>query len=105
MVRFLFPGLGSVFMAAALAAFVVDGTRSIAAGSIMTFALAETGRWLFPAAMSDLAAWVSAAPSVLRWMVGEILQAPDWLVAGAASALCFLAGRVPPERRRSTHRW
>ena len=57
MIRFLLRTLGFVLLAAAFAALVVDGSRSIAGGQLLQFSPGEGAAWLggarYGAALQD----------------------------------------------------
>jgi hypothetical protein len=90
MIRFLFRLLGFLILAAGFVAFVIDGTRAIASGT-MDFTLAETS-------------WAAVSPDTLqaaREALGAagasalnvILAQPTCLVLGVIGLLFMLIGR------------
>lgn len=84
MLRFLFRTLGLILLACAFAAAIVDGTRSIAAGSLVFTTLGQAMELYMP---TQLASLQDAAARVHHWLrdpgLVMILLLPLWLIAGA----------------------
>lgn len=84
MLRFLFRTLGLILLACAFAAAIVDGTRSIASGSLVFTTLGQAMELYLP---SQLASLQAAAERVHPWLrdpgVTLFLMLPLWLIAGA----------------------
>ena len=56
MLRFVFRLMGFVLLAAAFAALIVDGTRSIAARQLLPYSFEDTAAWMFPSEAGSRAA-------------------------------------------------
>lgn len=93
MIRFLLRSCGFLLLAAAFAALVVDGARSIAGGRLLQYSLAESAAWLggpgFAAAIGDPA----RAPAGVSGLAAVLLAVPSWIVAAALGLACLAAGR------------
>lgn len=99
MLRFLLRSAGFVLLAAALAALIVDGTRSIAAKQILLFSFGETATWLFPAKLAWLKQGFDQGELlVLRPLLTGVLSVPTWVVGGFLGMLLLFAGRRPPPK-------
>lgn len=98
MIRFLLRALGFLLVAAAFAALVVDGTRSIAGGRLLDFSLGDTAVWLggarYAAAMGSLA----QAPAAAQTMARALLAVPTWIATGSLGLVLLQAGRPPAGR-------
>lgn len=106
MLRFLLRAIGFVLVAAAFATLVVDGSRSIAGGRLMFYALGEVASWLgetrYAAALAAAGAW----PEPARRALAGMLAVPGFAVTGALGLLLLYAGRpriagVGSSRRRT----
>ncbi len=93
MIRFLLRALGFVLLAAAFAALVVDGSRSIAGGRLLFYSLGDGAAWFggarYGAALAGLAGW----PGPAQRIAAGLLAAPGALVAGVFGLLLLYAGR------------
>ncbi|HEX4766684.1 MAG TPA: hypothetical protein VH414_10470 [Lichenihabitans sp.] len=98
MFRFLFRSLGSLLLAAAFAALIVDATRSIAGGRVLVFSLDDTAQWLLPASLAAVRR-AAAAHDLGPWLA-RLLALPTWLFLAAVGGLLAALGRRPPVRRR-----
>jgi hypothetical protein len=95
MIRFVFRFVGFLVLAAAFAALLYDGTKTIAGSDIHVTSLQTTWanfhpaslQWLQPAIERNLPAWF--------WdtLMVTVLTAPTWAVLGVLGALLILAGR------------
>ncbi len=103
--RFLARLIGLMALAGAFAAAVIDGARSIAAG---TFAPTSSGAalyWLSPKALAGLQALVENRFGAWAWdgVLVRVLLAPAFVSLAVVSALLFLVSRRrPPEIGRSS---
>lgn len=96
MLRLLFKFLALLLLAAAFAALVVDGTRSVAAGKAAILPLGRTIAILAPnLLLSAHKAIESHAPLVWDPVCVTLLLAPSWLVLGV-TGLVLLALTRPP---------
>lgn len=106
MIRLLCRLAGFLLFAAAFAAFIVDGTRSIAARNVMVFTLEQTGGTLAPAGLAavtrSLAGGAPLAP--LRPLVTALLGLPTSLALVLVSLALLYAGRRPLPRIGFTSR-
>ena len=98
MVRFLFRFLGSLLLAGAFAALIVDATRSIAGGRFLFFSLEDTAQWLVPTWLAAMRR-AAAAHDLGPWLAG-IVALPTWILLGVAGGLLAALGRRPRVRRR-----
>ena len=94
MFAFLFRFLGLCLIAAATVAFVADGARSIAAGTLVTTALGKTWYSISPATLNLAQAGVERHVSPFLWdpVILSILQLPTWLPLLVLGALFGLVG-------------
>lgn len=83
MLRLFFRFVGLICLAGAFAALIVDGTRSVAAGSPAIVPLGRTASALFPDAFAKVRA-VIAAHVPLLWdpALVTVLLLPSWVVLG-----------------------
>ncbi|WP_129220794.1 hypothetical protein [Lichenibacterium ramalinae] len=98
MVRFLLRALGFCLVAAAFAALVVDGTRSIAGGRLLQYGIGDTAAWLGGAPFAGLLAELAGAPLPVRAVAGAALAVPGWLASGALGLALLHAGRPQAAR-------
>ena len=95
MIRFLLRASGFVLMAAAFAALLVDGTRSIAAQRIVQFSLGETVAWLGGVTGRAFVDKAALWPAPLAQAFAGLLSVPSWLVLAALGFALLAAGRRP----------
>ena len=95
MFRFLLRSIGFIFLAAALAAVIVDGTRSIAAQRILQFSLGETLHWLAPTRLGALQEASRSGLAAARPLFEALLSMPTWGVTAVVGSLLMFAGRRP----------
>ena len=95
MIRFILRAVGFLLLAAAFAALVVDGTRSIAGHRILQFSLGEIAAWAGGARYAALVGGIARAPEPLRQLAFGLLAAPGWTVMGGLGLLLLYAGRPP----------
>ena len=97
MLRFLFRSAGFVSLALAFATLIVDGTRSLAAGRVLVFSVADTLGWLLPAAAAALDRGLAAPlPASLRDGVAALVSGPACLALAVLGTLMLVAGRRRP---------
>jgi hypothetical protein len=84
MFRLTFRFLGLLLLAAAFAALVVDGTRSIAGGGLSLAPLGQTLLWLMPSKFAVIEAAARHILPPLLWnpVMVRVLKMPTWVVAG-----------------------
>lgn len=94
MIRFLLRAASLALLGAALLLAVVDATRSIAAGALVTAPLAEVWAALSPATLDGLRSWLAGAPGHAAWEagLGPVLALPACAVLGALALLLGMAG-------------
>jgi hypothetical protein len=94
MIRFLFRFLGILLLAAAFAAVIIDGTKSIAASSVLYTMTGDTVRALFPDRFALLQPAISGIHPLL-WdpVATTVLRLPVWVVIGIFGALGLLVSR------------
>ena len=95
MIRFLLRALGFVVLAAAFAALVVDGSRSIAGARPLFYSLGDGAAWLGGARYGTALAGVAGWPGPAQRIVAGLLAMPGALVAAALGLLLLYAGRPP----------
>lgn len=94
MLRLLFRFVGLLILAAAFAALVVDGTRSIAAGGPAFLPLGRTLATLSPSGFQKMQDYVQThAPKLWDPALVSILGLPAWLVLGIIGLLVFALTR------------
>ncbi len=98
MLRFLLRFIGSLLLAAAFAALIVDATRSIAGGRLLFFSLDDTAQWLLPASLAA-ARRAATAHDLEPWLTG-LVALPTWLFFGVVGGLLAALGRRPLVRDR-----
>lgn len=92
MFRLSFRFLALLLLAAAFAALVIDGTRSIAGSAMSLSPMGQTLSWLMPDKFAMLkSALQHALPHVL-WdpVMVRVLLMPTWFVLGAIGILLML---------------
>jgi hypothetical protein len=94
MVRLFFRFVGLLLLAGAFAALVVDGTRSVAAGTPAILPLGRTASSLFPNVLVALHRAMEAHSPVL-WdpIAVSILLLPAWLVLGVVGLVLLAVTR------------
>lgn len=92
MFRLTFRLLGLLLLAAAFAALVIDGTRSIAGGMLSLTPLGQTMAWLMPEKFATLEPAVQHAVPPLLWdpVMVNLLLMPTWLVIGGLGIIVML---------------
>ena len=93
MIRFLLRSCGFVLLAAAFAALVVDGSRSIAGGRLLQYSLAESVTWLGGAGFAAVVGDLARAPAGAGRLAALFLVVPGWIVAAALGLACLSLGR------------
>jgi hypothetical protein len=99
MIRLVFRILGLILLAAAFAALIVDGTRSIAAGSFITTSLAETLLWAFPSKIEGLKPQIQHLnPYLWDPIMVDLLALPSWSIAGFIGFLAIAIAQRKPAK-------
>lgn len=94
MLRLFFRFIGLVVLAAAFAALIVDGTRSVAAGAPAILPLGKTASTLFPNGFAAFQKLVEAkAPTLWDPVLVTTFLLPAWLVLGLIGLLLFVLTR------------
>jgi hypothetical protein len=95
MFRLTFRFLGLLLLAAAFAALVIDGTRSIAGGALSLTPLEQTMLWLMPERFAKLKLALQHALPPFLWdpVTVHVLQMPAWFVVGIVGILLMLLTR------------
>ncbi|MEJ8570840.1 hypothetical protein [Microbaculum marinum] len=103
MLRFLSRFVGLWLLAGALVALVVDGAKTIAAGSIVTTPLGALWFSVSPESLRAAQAGVEGSVHPFLWdpVIVALLQAPTFVVLGLLGVLLMLAGRRKREVRLS----
>ncbi|RIK83251.1 MAG: hypothetical protein DCC69_14630 [Hyphomicrobiales bacterium] len=94
--------LSMILLAVAVIMAVLDATRSIAAGSLVTTPLGASWMALSPDSLHRFEALVTANLPALAWdpVALGLLGLPGFAVFAALSLLVALAGRRRPRRER-----
>ena len=95
MIRFLFRFLGLWILAAAFLSLVIDGTKSIAANSLVITPLGKTWADIHSPSLQTLQPAVErhVAPWLWNPVLLNILTTPTWLVLGILGAILIVLGR------------
>ncbi|MCC2095588.1 MAG: hypothetical protein KDJ29_01775 [Hyphomicrobiales bacterium] len=88
MVRYIIRAIGVVFLASALAALIIDGTRSIAASKVMVTTFGVMASYMFPKGFAALKPAVEQQVHPLLW--DPFLVALFWLPAFIVMAVLGL---------------
>ncbi len=99
MFRFVLRLMGFLLLAAAFAAVIVDGTRSIAARQLLPYSFEDTATWMFPTKLAAVRlAFDHGALLALRPLMTGVLSMPTWLITGSLGLLLLFVGRRPPPK-------
>jgi len=103
MLRFLSRFIGLWLLAGALIALVVDGAKTIAAGSVVTTPLGQLWFSISPASLNAAQAGIQRNVSPFLWdpVIQSILVAPGFVVFGILGAVLMLLGRRKREVKLS----
>ncbi|MGH6818271.1 MAG: hypothetical protein ACREC1_05805 [Methylovirgula sp.] len=84
--------LGLLLLAAAFAALVVDGTRSIAGGALSLAPFGKTMLWLLPSKFASVREAAQHALPLFLWdsVMVRVLHMPTCVVAGGLGVLLML---------------
>ena len=95
MLRVIIRFFGLLLLAAAFAALVIDGTKSIASDALIVTPLAQIAEQLAPAKFPLLQGAVESRLGHFAWkpVATTLLALPGWLIAGAFGGLLFAATR------------
>jgi hypothetical protein len=86
--------LGTWFLGLALILLIVDGTKSLAANSIVTTPLAESWQGLHAQSWRAVYDAVAAAMPPLSVQIADLVFSwPGWATFGVIGVLCAFAGR------------
>ena len=96
MIRLVLRFVGFLVLAVAFAALIVDGTRSIAAGTPAILPLGRTTSALFPDLFVKLHAAIEThVPLLWDPVLVTVLLLPAWLVLGVLGILFIALARRP----------
>jgi hypothetical protein len=97
MIRLTFKIISLISAAAAFAALVVDGTRSLASSQISLVPFGEAFEHVFPHRLEVLQAQIERDLHPLIWdpLVLFLLQSPSWLILALMSYLFMRLSRQP----------
>ena len=103
MLRFLSRFIGLWLLAGALVALVVDGAKSIAAGSVVTTPLGALWYAVSPESLNAAQAGIQRNVLPFLWdpVIQTVLEAPGFVVFGILGILLMLAGRKKREVKLS----
>ncbi|MBV8850649.1 MAG: hypothetical protein JOZ16_13810 [Methylobacteriaceae bacterium] len=96
MIRLFFRFLGILLLAAAFAALIVDGTKSIAASAVIYTPTADTAAQIFPEKFKLIQPTLERIHPAL-WNPGmtSLLRLPVWIIIAVLGMICLLLGRKP----------
>jgi hypothetical protein len=96
MIRLTFRFLGILVLAAAFAALIIDGTKSIASSTITYTPAAETAQQIFPEKYKLLQPTLEHIhPLVWNPVATDILRLPIWIIIASFGLICLALGRRP----------
>jgi hypothetical protein len=96
MIRLFFRFLGVLLLAAAFAALIVDGTKSIAASAILYTPTSDTASQIFPEKFKLLQPTLERIhPMLWNPVMVDILRLPVWIIIASFGIVCLLLGRKP----------
>ena len=96
MIRLTFRFLGMLLLAAAFAALIIDGTKSIAASTVIYTPTADTAAQIFPEKFKLLQpALAHIHPLLWDPTMTSILRLPVWIIIAVFGMICLLLGRKP----------
>jgi hypothetical protein len=96
MIRLTFRFLGMLLLAAAFAALIIDGTKSIAANAVIYTPAAETAQQMFPEKFKLLQPGLERIhPMLWNPVMADILRLPVWIIIAVFGLVCLLLGRRP----------
>jgi hypothetical protein len=100
MIRFLFRLLATLSLAVAVIMAVLDATRSVAAGSLVTTPLGTSWLAVSPATLESTQAGVESWLHPALWDPAAIfiLKMPGFVVFGVLALLLYAVGRRPRRR-------
>ncbi|MFT4096665.1 MAG: hypothetical protein QM651_06045 [Rhodoblastus sp.] len=95
MLRVIIRFLGLLLLAAAFAALVIDGTKSIASDTLIVTPLAQIAQQVAPSKFALLQGAIESRFGHFAWkpVTTTLLALPGWLCAGALGGLLFAATR------------
>ncbi len=94
MIRFLFRFIGFLVLAAAFAALLADGTKTIAGSEIHATPLEVAWRGWHSTSFEALQPAIERYAGAWAWNLTQTVVAqPTWLVLGVLGALLMLVGR------------
>ncbi|MFO1136380.1 MAG: hypothetical protein U1E30_14480 [Rhodoblastus sp.] len=95
MLRVIARFIGLLLLAAAFAALVVDGTKSIASDTLIVTPLAQIAQQVAPSKFPLLQGAIESRFGHFAWkpVATTLLALPGWLIAGAFGGLLFAATR------------
>ncbi|MEA2760176.1 MAG: hypothetical protein QOH65_2789 [Methylobacteriaceae bacterium] len=96
MIRLTLRFLGVLLLAAAFAALIIDGTKSIAASAVIYTPGADTAQQMFPEKFKLLQPALERLHPLL-WNPGmaTILRLPVCIIIAVFGMICLLLGRKP----------
>jgi hypothetical protein len=99
MIRLFFRFLGVLLLAAAFAALIIDGTKSIAGNAVLYTPTAETAAQIFPEKFKLLQpALERINPLLWNPAMTAILRLPVWIIIAVLGMICLLLGRKPRQK-------
>ncbi len=95
MIRFLFRFFGLWILAAAFVFLIYDGTKSIAAGTLILKPFGDTWNDIHSTSLAQLQPFIERRVAVWLWdpVILSVLTAPTWLVLGVLGIVLILLGR------------
>jgi hypothetical protein len=98
--RLILRVLGTLLIALAVILLIIDGTKSLAANTIVTTALGDTWASVHAGSLEQLRAFLASRffGPLLEMAVSAILSFPGWAVLGVPGVLLAWGGRSRNER-------
>ncbi|MFV0281199.1 MAG: hypothetical protein ACK5JM_10630 [Rhodoblastus sp.] len=95
MLRVIIRFFGLLLLAAAFAALVIDGTKSIASDTLIVTPMAQIAETIAPVKFLALQGVIESRFGVFAWqpVTTTLLALPGWLIGGLLGSLLFAATR------------
>ncbi|MEQ1768279.1 MAG: hypothetical protein ABL879_00410 [Devosia sp.] len=98
--RLLLRTLGTLLIAVAMILLIIDGTKSLAANTIVTTSLNDSWQQIHAASLEQFRTFLASRffGAVLETVASAILNFPGWAVIGLPGIFLAWAGRSRRER-------
>lgn len=100
MIRFLFRLLASVALAVGVIMAVIDTTRTVAAGRLVTTPLSASVEGVWPGTLEALRTFLTTSIHTFAWnpVTTFVIAQPGFVVLGVLAFLLYAVGRRPQRR-------